>query len=181
MTAAGRHGIPCTFVVDKTGRIAYIGHAMYLGMVVPKVVAGKATALAVSGEMSKIEAEFNAIVDYDNFSRDPKAGLQALQEFEARYPPLADFFPSAKVKLGYLPKYGGTGEAKTYAEALVAKAISRNDRLTLGLVSSILRRGDGKDSKEMLAVAVKAAEADVRLSGGTDARALIDLARTYAA
>src|SRR5262249_1500647 len=44
MKAAGREGIPCVFVVDKTGRIAYIGHPIYLGMVLPMVVAGKRKA-----------------------------------------------------------------------------------------------------------------------------------------
>jgi thiol-disulfide isomerase/thioredoxin len=178
MTAAGRDGIPCTFVVDKAGRIAYVGHPMYLGMVLPKVIAGTATARAVSDEMAWIEADFRAAVK--EFSHDPKAGLRALKEFEAKYQPLADFYPSARSKLSYLPKYGKAGEAKEYAESLVAKAVTRGDRLTLSLVSAVLRLGDGKESKELLAVAVKAAEADVRLSGGTDAQALIDLARTYA-
>ena len=34
MKAAGQGGIPCSFVVDKDGKIAYIGHPMYLGLVI---------------------------------------------------------------------------------------------------------------------------------------------------
>src|SRR5438876_4018208 len=89
MEAAGRKGIPCTFVVDKTGRIAYIGHPMYLGVVLPKVVAGKAKAEAIAAEMAKIEEEANAV--YGSIpSDDPKADLKALNDFEAKYPPLAN-------------------------------------------------------------------------------------------
>src|SRR5262249_8386873 len=33
MGAAGRSGIPCAFVVDKASKIAYIGHPMYLDVV----------------------------------------------------------------------------------------------------------------------------------------------------
>jgi thiol-disulfide isomerase/thioredoxin len=177
MIAAGRGGIPCTFVVDKAGEIAYIGHPMYLGVVMPKVVTGKATAREIGDEVAKIEAESNIISK--TFTRDPKAGLQALKEFETRYPPLADFLPSLRAKLSYLPKYGKDGEAKEYAEAIVLKAIKHDDRPILGMVSALLRLGDGKESKELLAVAVKAAEAELRIAGDKDALALLNLASTY--
>lgn len=177
LAAAGREGIPCSFVVDKAGRIAYIGHPMYLPAVLPRVVAGNATAKAVGDEMAKIETEFSDVSAL--LSRDPKAGLQALKEFEAKYPSLADFLPSVRIKLSYLPKYGKDGEAKEYAEALLAKAIKKKDVLCLSMVSSILRRGDGKDSKELLAIAVKAAEAEIQIDGGKDAQSLINLADAH--
>lgn len=41
MGAAGRNGIPCSFVVDKTGRVAYIGHPMELDGPLAEIVAGK--------------------------------------------------------------------------------------------------------------------------------------------
>jgi hypothetical protein len=179
LTAAGRTGIPCTFVVDKAGRVAYIGHPMYLPLVLPKVVAGTEGAKAVSDEMAEVEAEFAA--GSAERARDPKAGLRSLKAFEAKYPPLADFVPSVRVKLSYLPKYGEAGEAKEYAEGLVARAVKRGDRLTLSMVASILRLGDGKESKELLAVAVKAAEAEVGLTDEKDAQALINLANAYVA
>ncbi|HKB02037.1 MAG TPA: TlpA disulfide reductase family protein [Gemmataceae bacterium] len=178
LKAAGRTGIPCTFVVDKAGRIAYIGHPMYLPLVLPKVVEGADGAKAVSDEMAKVEAEFAA--SSAERARDPEAGLRAVKAFEAKYPPLADFVPSVRVKLSYLPRHGEVGEAKEYAERLMARAVERGDRLTLSMVASILRLGDGKESKELLAVAVRAAEAESRLAGGADALALISLANTYA-
>jgi hypothetical protein len=66
-----------------------------------------------------------------------------------------------------------------YAEALVAGAVRNNDPLALGLASSILRRGDGREDRELLALAVKAAEAEVGIGGGNDARTLINLADAY--
>jgi thiol-disulfide isomerase/thioredoxin len=178
MKAAGRTGIPCTFVVDKAGRIAYIGHPMtYLDMVLPKVVAGTATARSIGDEMVKIEAEYGVVSEV--LSRDPKAGLEALKEFEAKYPPLTNFFPSVRAKLSYLPKFGKDGEAKEYTEAMVLKAIEHKNRDSLEMVSIILRLGDGKESKELMAVAVKAAEAIVQIGGENDASALLNLASTY--
>src|SRR5262249_24593946 len=153
------------------------GHPMYLGMVLPKVVAGDATAKAVGDEMAKVEAEFATVSAA--LSRDPEVGLRALKEFQAKYPPLANFFPAVRAKLSLLPRHGKPGEAKEYAEAVVAKAIEKKDALVLGLTASILRRGDGKESKELLAQAVRAAEARVRIDGGSDAGSLIDLADAY--
>ena len=36
MRAAGRNGIPCTFVVDQDGKVAYVGHPILIDAVVPK-------------------------------------------------------------------------------------------------------------------------------------------------
>ena len=177
MTAAGREGIPCTFVVDKAGRIAYIGNPLYLGVVLDKVVAGKSTAEEVGEEVAKIQEEFAAVSR--TLSRGPEARLRALKEFEAKYPALADFFPAMKSKLSSLPKYGKPGEAKKYAEGLLAKAIEREDRLVLSQISALFRQGDAKENKDLLALAVKAAEAEVRITEGKDAQTLIDLADAY--
>src|SRR5262249_37194261 len=145
--------------------------------VLPKVLAGDMTAKAVGDEMAKIEAEIAAVGVA--LTRDPKDGLRALKEFEARHPSLTDFFLSARAKLSYLPKHGDPGEAKAYSQALVEKAIKANDALVLGLASAVLRLGDGKDSPELLAIAVKAAEAEVVIDGGKDARTLLNLADAY--
>jgi thiol-disulfide isomerase/thioredoxin len=177
ITAAGKEGIPWAFVVDKAGRIAFIGNPIYLGMVLPKVVAGGAEPQAVSDEVAKIQEE--ALALSRALDRDPKAGLKALADFEAKYPPMANIFPWVRARLGYLPKFGKVGEAKAFAEAVVAKAIAQHDPSALGMVSGILRSGDGKDSRELMAVAVKAAEARVRMEGDKDAGALINLASTY--
>lgn len=40
MRAAGQNGIPCSFVVDREGRIAYIGHPLGLDEPLAKIVAG---------------------------------------------------------------------------------------------------------------------------------------------
>jgi thiol-disulfide isomerase/thioredoxin len=177
ITAAGKEGIPYAFVVDKAGRIAYIGHPIYLGVVLPKVVTGVATPQAIRDEVAKIQEESLAISR--TLDREPKAGLKALADFEAKYPPMAGIFPWVRAKLSYLPKFGNVGEAKEFAEAVVAKAIARGDPSALAMVSGILRSGDGKESMELMAVAVKAAEARVRMEGDKDAGALIDLASTY--
>lgn len=150
---------------------------MFLPAVLPKVVMGDMTAKQVGDEMATLKAEFNELSGL--LADDPKAGLKGVERFEAKHPELADFQPWVRVRLSYLPKYGEAGEAAKYADAVVAKAIKREDATLLGITAAILRLGDGKESKELLAIAVKAAEAEVRLDGGKNARSLIALAETY--
>jgi thiol-disulfide isomerase/thioredoxin len=179
MKAAGREAIPCAFLVDKTGRIAYIGNPMYLAVAVPMALAGDVKAQEIADRVGKIAREFNAACEA--LFPDHKAGLRAITEFEAKYPPLANHFIILRAKLGLLPKIGAVDEAKRVAEAAIARAIEQENPSGLMQVAALLRAGPGKGSKELLAVAVKAAEAAVRVAGQGDARALIELANTYAA
>lgn len=50
---------------------------------------------------------------------------------------------------------------------------------TSRVASALLRRGDGKVHRELLAVVVRAAEAEVLIDGGNDALSLIELADAY--
>ncbi len=178
MTAAGRQGIPCTFVVDRTGRIAYVGSPMYLPFVLPKVVAGDRPE-DVAASAARVERELSEISS--SLFPDNRAGLQKLAAFEARYPALTNCLYSIRVKLSLLPKIGDVVEAKKVAEAVMARAVRQDNPSVLLQVAALLRNGPGKESKELLAVAVQAAEAAVKAAGEQDANALLDLAETYAA
>lgn len=63
MKAAGRNGIPCSFVVDQNGYIAFIGHPMQLDEVLEGVVGG-------TWDMKKAAADY-------------VADLQAQEDFRA--------------------------------------------------------------------------------------------------
>jgi hypothetical protein len=129
--------------------------------------------------VAKIQQEFGAL--HEVLFRDPKAGLRALKEFEAKYPRLANNRYSIRIKLGLLPKIGEIDEAKRVAEAAMAKAIKQENSSALLQVSGNIRLGPGKQSKKLMAVALQAAEAAARLTGEKDARILINLAETYSA
>src|SRR5262249_35058117 len=176
MTAAGRSAIPCSFVVDKKGRVAYVGNPMYLPVVLPNVVAGKMTAAEVGAAADKVRHEFEDASAA--LFPDHSVGLKKLKEFEAKYPPLANNLIIVRAKLSLLPKVDAN-EAKAVAEAVMAKAVAQENPSSLSQVSALLRNGSGKEHKELLAVAVKAAEAAVRLTGGKDAGTLVDLAESH--
>jgi thiol-disulfide isomerase/thioredoxin len=75
LAAAGQNGIPCAFVVDQHGKIAWIGHPlMGLEEVLPMVLAGKLDADAAA----KIKADWNAKLQSGQPEiRDLQAAMQA--------------------------------------------------------------------------------------------------------
>jgi thiol-disulfide isomerase/thioredoxin len=162
-----------TFVVDKSGRIAYIGAPMFLDVALPKVLAGAAPA-SVGDEMKKIRADYQPL--WDTLKRDPTAGLRMLEEFEARYPALTDSLPVVSAKLDALLARGDRG-AKEYAEAVVAKAVQRRNLNVLQLV--YLTLCDKKESEGLRDLALRSAEAMVRIDGGTDPYTLLKLAEAH--
>jgi thiol-disulfide isomerase/thioredoxin len=165
----------CTFVVDKAGRIAYVGGPLFLDMVLSKVLAGDATAKAIGDEIAKVDADYRTVCA--TLERDPEAFLSALGEFEGKYPALANFLPAAGIKLHELLKQEKAGEGKKYAAGLVALAIKQKNAVLLEMVYIQLR--DKKESKELMALAVLAAEALVQIDGGKESQSLLRLADAY--
>jgi thiol-disulfide isomerase/thioredoxin len=182
MTAAGKSAIPCSFVVDKAGRIAYIGNPMFLGVVAPLVARGEISADAINKEINKVVKEWNVVSDALNAgyrTGDHKAGLLALNQFESKYPTMTNNVVSVRAKLSALPLIGDFDETKKVAEVIIAKAIRQENSSSLGQVAALLRNGSAKGRADVMAVALKAAEAAIRIDGGQDPGALIDLAEAY--
>jgi thiol-disulfide isomerase/thioredoxin len=57
MRAAGQNGIPCAFIVDKEGRVAYIGHPMNMDEPLAQIVAGNYDLEKAKADYAKAEAE----------------------------------------------------------------------------------------------------------------------------
>src|SRR5262249_37734468 len=125
MKASGQGGIPCSFVVDKASKVAFIGHPLFLDIVLPKVVDGTWDAEAGAKEIQAIDKEFDAV--FAALNKEPKAALKALAEFEAKHQALKDVPYFVGPKLAALLKSGETAEAKTFAEAVLKKAEKFDD------------------------------------------------------
>jgi thiol-disulfide isomerase/thioredoxin len=177
MTAAGRSGIPCCFVIDKAGKIAYIGHPMFLDVVLPKVVEGQWTADDTEG-LKKIETETRNALNAA-FGTDAEAGLKALADFEKKYPKLASvpYFNAPRITL--LLKAKRVDEAKKTVAAVMAKAFKQDDPTALTAVSSVLRGPDANGEKELLALSLRAAESALKLAGDKDIFVLLTVAEAH--
>jgi thiol-disulfide isomerase/thioredoxin len=160
MKASGQNGIPCSFVVDKQGKIAYIGHPLFLDIVLPKVLAGTWEPKAGAETLAKADKDFDAayaVIMGNNPS--PKDGLQALAKFAANWPALADNVYMVPSKLGLLVRGKHFPEAKELAEHMIFRGIVRGDTSGLRGVSTALRDDSTKGRPDLTALAVKAAEA----------------------
>lgn len=179
MTAAKRDGIPCSFVVGKDGKIAYIGHPMYLDEVLPKVVGGKWNAEDVKG-MAKVEADWNKASDALR-NADPAVGLKVLAEFEKNHPKLAaiPYFVGPKISL--LLKAKKVPEALTYAKEAIARATKSDNSSTLLSIADALRSPSANKDKKLLSMSLSAALAALKIAGDKDAFAALNVAQTYKA
>jgi hypothetical protein len=173
MKASGQGGIPCSFVVDKAGKIAYIGHPMYLDVVLPKVVKGKWDEDAQK-EVKEIEKEVNGLFR----ALGGEDGLEKLEAFEKKHPELKKIPYFVGPKLSGLIKAKKTADAKKLAESVVEAAGKFGDTNMILQVSTVIR-SQAKDDKELMAVVTKAAEVMLKTAGDKDMLALYNMAETY--
>ncbi len=173
MEAADQHGIPCSFVVDRKGKIAFIGHPMYLGLVIAKVVADNWTEADVK-QLDKVEEDVNEV--FKALGKEPEAGLKALSNFESKYPALADIPYFVGPKISMLVKAKKTDEAKKLAQKTVAKAINHEDPMAIRSVSAALRTAKDKELKEM---SLKIALIGLKMAGEKDLGNLLNVADAY--
>jgi len=178
MRAAGRSGIPCSFVVDKEGKIAFIGHPMYLDLVLPKVVDGTWQGKESMAEIDAIDKEVNDV--FRSFSKgDAEASLKTLSSFESRHPELARVPYFVGPKLNFMLQSEKIDEARKLAQEVIDRAIKQDDPTALRTVSAAMRSSEAKEHEDLIALSVKAAEAMLTISGDQDAQALFNAAEAY--
>ncbi|MDE2125072.1 MAG: redoxin family protein [Armatimonadetes bacterium] len=128
MVAAGENGIPTAFVVGRTGKIAWIGHPMNLGPVLPKILDGtfdsKAFAAQRTAEHQKEQEFTDAMKPVGQFagSNQPQQALDALNKVLAEHPDYADRVAPFKYSLLL-----HTNEAGAYAFARQLEAGTYKD------------------------------------------------------
>lgn len=173
MTASGHGGIPCCYVVDRETKIAYMGHPMYLDLVLPKVVEGKFTpedAKAVAAAEKDVDQVFEAT------GQKPEVLIKALADFEKKYPELNHIPYFVAPRLNALLKLKKYDDVKVVARNLMTKARKSEDDSLFSTLSMVLRGPESKDQKALLDLSIAAAEEALKLAGEKDSRALTGVA-----
>lgn len=172
MRASGQNGIPCSFVVDGKGRIAYIGHPATLDVVLAWVVAGKWDPEKSMAEMGQLYQRVKEI-----FQMDRSMAVPALTTFEKEHPDFAPVLEEPKFHL--MLGLGTTSEASEIGAKLVEKAIKYNSPEKLNEIAWTIvdPANDLKDRD--VGLAMNAAEKAVELTKGEDGAILDTLARCY--
>lgn len=175
MKAAGREGIPCAFVVDRTGSIAWIGHPARLDMVLDEVLAG---TWDIAGGPARLKAAANAFVD---------AGAKYKDSLAAGDAAWAD-------AIKQYPAMGRTKAAERFAAMLEARHFTQAYALGNQIVDSAkIARNAAPIMEIFLAIAnpqqrpevfdtellLKAAQANFDLSNPHDAGPHVIMAHAY--
>jgi hypothetical protein len=176
MKASGQGGIPCCFVVDKAGKIAFIGHPMYLDHVLPKIVSGKWKGKESMEAFKDVEKDVDGVFEALR-GKDAEETLDKLAAFDKKYPEFAKIPYFVGPKLNLMIKAKKTGEAKKLGEQVLEAASKHDDTSMMMTVSSVMRSDEGKD-KDLLALSLKAAEALLKTSGEKDMLAQYTMAET---
>lgn len=118
MRAAQQQGIPCAFLVDGNGKIAYIGHPMSIDATLETVVAGKhdIAALAVASKKAK-ELESRGMKLQEELNRAANA-----KDWEAAIKSLDDMLAID------VEKFGGAAAAKYQILALEVGDMDRANK-----------------------------------------------------
>lgn len=175
MQPAEQNGIPASFVIDKEGKIAYIGHPMWLDIPLDAILAG--TWDAKTGMKQVAEAEELLMKAYRGSSAAEK--LEAFEAFEAKYPAVAHQSMFSDLKFGLLLEAGRFADAWRAAEGLVDEAMKTNDTQTLNSIAWTIVNPETDISERDLPLALKAARAANAATGEKDPAILDTLARVY--
>jgi thiol-disulfide isomerase/thioredoxin len=177
MRAAGQDGIPCSFVVGKDGKIAYIGHPLELDDVLPKVVAGTWRGQADIDEIAKANAELDDLTN--KAEKDPAGALAGLDGFAKAYPWKAaqDPFAVRKVLILLLNKKGD--EAKAVTDGLMKKYAAKKDAAGYGTLRDVWTSRDLNPGRVSVEVGLAAADAALALAGADDPGTLFRTAEAY--
>ena len=180
LKAAGRNGIPCTFVIDQAGKVAWIGHPqMGLDQVIPKVLAGNFDAAKFDEELNAKEnanAAWQGNLQKALSAKDWDGAVKAFDEGTSKMPELALRLQAGKFNILFaqkkdypaayaLAKELAAGPAKDDAEALNELAWTIVDTKDVAV----------RDN----ALAQKIAERAVEITKREDAAILDTLARAH--
>lgn len=188
--AAGQNGIPCSFVVNGEGKLAWAGHPMALDGVLEKVVAGtydlNAAKAAAMGEEERAKlAEANnakmqsamTAVDAAVAKGDAEGALRAVDQLGTDIPSYAKRLDAVKfqVLLLKLKRYD-----QAYEMADKALESAKDDAGTLAAIAGAIAMGPGVERRD-LKVAERFAERAVQVTQQKDLEAMGLLGAVYVA
>ena len=175
MEAAAQKAIPCAFVVDGAGKIAFIGHPMFLDLPLERLAAGTWDARKGSDAIDAAEKALDRI--FEVMPGDPKDALATIGAFEKEFPDYLELV--ALTKFEVLLAAGDEAAAYACASKLVDEAIEHKETDTLNDVAWRIVDPKAKWAKVDLDLAQRAAEKGVAFTGEKDEAVLDTLARVW--
>lgn len=177
MRASGQGGIPCAFVVNKEGKVVYIGHPMFLDMVIEPVLDGKWDIKAGNAAVKDVEDKlYGENGMYAQARENPKEALKLYKELSEKYPALmAD---KQDFEYALLMQTGDVAGAHKAGMAAVEKAVKAKNAMALNAIAWGIVDPQADVKNKDMDLAMKAAQEAAKIS--PDDGAILDtLARVY--
>jgi hypothetical protein len=173
MQAAGQNGIPCSFLIDKQGRIAYIGHPLWLDEPLAAVVAGTWKVAKDSEVLAAAQKELASL----SREKDPKAALKEIQRFEREFPAYAARVEDLRFRHSLAA--GKFDDASEVGGRLVERHAQKKNAAGLNELAWTIVDPKATWKKRDLELALRAASKANELSGDKDPAVLDTLARVH--
>jgi len=154
MESAGQEGIPCSFVIGKDGKIAFIGHPMELDDVIPAVLdgtwKGKESVVAIKKANDDLEAIMATA------QKEPAKALGELEGYAKKYPNKAKNSMFGVQRMVLTMQAKKFDEAKVLAEAMIAESTATKNGERAAFAGMILADKTLNPDKKHMDLAVKA-------------------------
>jgi thiol-disulfide isomerase/thioredoxin len=184
MAAAEQNGIPTAFVINKEGKIAWIGHPMSMDEPLEKITSGSwdlkvareefRKANEEQAKLQKLQAKLASAIE----SSDPKKLVAAVEEIAGEMPALEAQFGS--YKLTALIKLNEQDKALEYAQKLNKSELSESPQGLNTLAWAIVDPDAGiKPSAKLIQFAVETARRADAKADAKDAGIADTLAKAY--
>ncbi len=181
MQAAERNGIPCSFVVGKDGKVAWIGHPQQLkAEMLTEVLAGTFDTAKAAEADAKAQASQQAMQQASRKlgkamqEKDWDTAKTVLDELEKENPAMSAQLASVRLRIAI--GSGDSAGAVKYGEKFLAGPVGENPRALNQIARDVATKLE-KPSDEALEFAAKAASKGVEVTKGEDAALLDTFAR----
>lgn len=173
MKAAGKNGIPCSFIIDKEGKIAWIGHPMSMDTPLEQIVAGTfdpKAAVATEEKMTTLNKRLTAAMEAGNIDE----AIKILDEAGEANAAVKNQIPLIKFNiLIQSKKY-----EKAYALGDSIYNVVKDDAQRLNQLAWMMTTEDSIETRD-LKLAKRFAERAVEVSERKDGAILDTLARIH--
>ncbi|MFN3194089.1 MAG: TlpA disulfide reductase family protein [Aureliella sp.] len=176
MAASGNDAIPCSFVIDRQGKIAYIGRPANLDYVLSRVAAGKWRGKADADELQNIADSIKALPALAQ--EDAKAAMKFINKLETINLERTYSLDVASVKVSTLTRLGKYAEAKAAIETVKPHYLKSQDWGRLAMVASGLASRMNNPEGVQRAYALRVMK-ESRTAAKEDVESLVKIAIAY--
>jgi hypothetical protein len=151
MGAAGRRELPTAFIVNRDGKVAYIGPAMWIDGPLKQVVSGDWDPAKAEPLIRELSDRRTAMLKNATPDGDAAAFLKDFDYFNTNYPMAV--IDKHDVKVAALYRLGKASAAQDAAQALVHPLSVRRDAAQMVRVANTILHAPGDRSSDELSLA----------------------------